>query len=98
MLPSQEVSSFVEGATLQVAAASYWNPKSQTHAILQVREVMTQFEMRLFQLMRDIVAVGSDAPDVLTTCMRIIEIQEQIDLQAPGAHPLSLCLPGDFES
>jgi hypothetical protein len=47
---------------------------------------MAQFETRLFQQIRNIMAVSGDDPEVLTSCMRIIEIQERIDQKASGGH------------
>lgn len=51
---------------------------------------MAQFEDRIFSLLHDFIEVGQDTPDVLTTIMQIVQIQEQVDENSQGA--ISTCL------
>jgi len=56
----------------------------------RVRAAMAQFEDRIFSLLHDFIEVGQDTPDVLTTIMQIVQIQEQVDENSQGA--ISTCL------
>lgn len=47
---------------------------------------MVQFEERIFLLLRDFIEIGQKTPDVLTTIMQIVQIQEQVDENSHGAH------------
>ncbi len=57
---------------------------------------MAQFEERVFALLRDFINVGQRTPDVLTTIMQVIQIQEQVDKNSQGA--VRLCTQERYRS
>ena len=56
----------------------------------QVRTAMVRFEERVFLLLRDFIEIGQKTPDVLTTIMQIVHIQEQVDENNHGVHRTKL--------